>query len=166
MVVVHVGLSVMPEVGEEQYVPPGPQAVPVKSVALQTKSWMVVVDPVKVSLLEAVAVHVTTAPGLAGELFENAVNRGRWSKTKGDAVFPLPCWYVLLHLGLNALPSQIQANQALNCASVDDGVYVDVALVPLGVEVETAHWLLAPPPQVGGALAFAVGVLLDLQIKR
>jgi hypothetical protein len=102
MAIVELQLGFKRERELEQYVPPAPQAAPVKSLALQINNATVSVAPVKLSVSDAFDDHVASAPGFVGPLLLNDEKFGRWFTTKGDAVFPVPCLNVALHAGLEA----------------------------------------------------------------
>ena len=69
MLIVLEQLGLESDAVDEQPCPPAPQAPPEKSVALHTKSWTVLVEPVKLSVSDRIGrPRYDLAPGIAGEL--------------------------------------------------------------------------------------------------
>jgi hypothetical protein len=119
------------------------------------------------SASEEVAVKVTVAPGIAGELSLKNVNEGRLFTLNGDALGAVPCFATELQRGFTATASQIHANHVLLSKNGDTSVVVVAAVevAPLAVNAETAH-RVAPAPQVGTAALFAVGTFPLLHTRR
>jgi len=92
---------------------------------------------------------------------------GLWFTWKGELVAdPSPFQISELQRGAPALPSQMYAYHSF-ISGIASVVLVDtVAGEPLTVALETAHRSERPPPQDGAVEVPAIGVLLDLHMRR